>query len=812
MLRNYLKIAYRALRNQPITTAIHLLGLTLGLTTCLLIGLFLRNEWLFDRYHRHAGHVYRVNEVETTGAEVKTSGVTPYPLAPALRAEFGAKTEHTPVVARIHAEENTFVVLSPDKILSEKRVLFAEPQFFDLFDVEILSGNARAALAQPNQVILSESAARRYFGTANPVGKTFKLGSKTTVQVAGVMRDMPHQTHLNAPMLVSYLTLKNFFEWPLDQWGMRAGGSVYVRLPDGQTPVQFVPMLHQVARKYLKPDGQTVKDLTLQPLSAIHTQPGINGGLVGPVSPRSLGVFGAVGLFVLLLACVNFVNLSTARAMTRAREVGVRKSVGATSGQLIGQFLGEALWLTSTSAGLSLALAFFLLPVVSDFLEKPIPFSWPFALTVTGLLCLLTTLAAGLYPALVLAGVQPVKALKAKVLAAGTGRGWLRGGAIRQGLVVGQFTISLVLAVGVVVVFQQMKLFREKDLGFERKSVLTVDLPGFGANLTALRQAFEVIPAVETVSFNLGAPASHNDVGTGMLPDPTNKNRKIDVAIKLADANYLSTFGLKMVAGRFLTDHDTLEISEKLPREQRRYVFVVNETAVKAMGLSRPEQALGKRIQVGLNDIEAEIVGVVRDFHTTSLHEPVTPVVLLNYPSLYATIGLKLRTANYPATRTALEKAWKRLVPNAPFEAKFLDDDLQEFYAEEARQFTLLRIATGLALVICCLGLWGLSAFLIERRTKEIGIRKVLGANVAGIVALLSKDFLKLVGLAFVLAVPLAYYAMNLWLANFAYKISLGWWMFALVGGVALLVALLTVSFQSIKAALTNPIKSLRTE
>ncbi len=807
MLRNYLKIAFRALRKQPTTTAIHLLGLTLGLTTCLLIGLFLRHEWGFDRYHRFGERVYRVNLTERTGSDEKTSGITPYPLAPALRTEFAAGSGKPPVVARIHADEETFVVLSPQKILSEKRVLFAEPELLDLFDFEFISGNARAALGQPNQVILGESTARRYFGTANPMGKTFRLGPKTTVQVAGLMRDMPAQTHLQAAMLVSFSTMKTFFEWPLDQWGLRSAGGVYLRLPEGVSPSQFRAGLNRVARTYLQPDGQTKKSLNLQPLHDIHTQPAIEGGLIGPISPRYLWVFGAVGLFVLLIACINFINLSTARAMTRAREVGVRKSVGATGGQLVGQFLGEAFWLTALSAVLSVAVAHSLLPVVSDFLEKPIPFSWPGVLLFTALLTLLTTLAAGLYPAFVLARFNPVRALKSRVQTEGSGQGWLR-----QGLVVFQFGMSLVLAVGVVVVYQQMKLFREKDLGFRRDAVLTVDLPGFGQNVNALRRAFSEIPTVESVSLNLGAPTTTNNVDTEMIPDPTNPARRVNIDLKIVDASYITTFGLKMAAGRFLTDHDTLAISAKMESEDRNYVFVINETAVKSMGLSRPEQALGKRIVIGLNDIKAEIVGVVRDFNTASLHEPVKPVVLLTYPDLYATVGLKLRTTDYPTTIAALERVWKRLVPNAPFEAKFLDDDLQELYVEEARQFTLLRVAAGLALVICCLGLWGLSAFLIERRTKEIGIRKVLGANVAGIVALLSKDFLKLVGIAFVLAVPLAWYAMNQWLAGFAYKISIGWWVFALVGGMALTVALLTVSFQSVRAALMNPVKSLKTE
>jgi ABC-type antimicrobial peptide transport system permease subunit len=807
MLQNYLKIALRTLGKHPTTTAIHLLGLTVGLTTCLLIGLFLRNEWGYDRYHRHGERVYRVNVTQRTGTETATEGITPYPLAPALRTEFAASAGTTPTVARIHAEENTFVVLSPEKILPEDRVLFAEPELLDLFDYEFISGNPRAALAQPNQVFLSESTARRYFGAANPVGKTFKLGSKVTVQVAGVVQDPPVQSHLRAAMLVSYPTLKNYLEWPGDQWGVHLAGSTYVRLPENQNPNSVQPTLNRIVSKYVKPDGQTQVEYTLQPLHQIHFEPDIDGGLVGPISPKYLYVFGVVGLFVLLIACINFINLSTARALTRAREVGVRKSVGATGGQLIGQFLGEAGWLAMASGTLALGLTASLLPRVSDFLEKPFAADWPAVLVVTAVLVLLTTLAAGLYPAFVLARLSAVRALKSRVMREGSGTGWLR-----QGLVVFQFTVSLVLAVGVVVVYQQMKLFRETDLGFKKDAILTVDLPGPGQNLTVLRNELGRLPGVEAVSFGLGAPTSRNNFSTHLLPNPANPNDKVDISLKLVDSEYLRTYGLKLLAGRFLEPRDTLRIAFSTPREERRYVFVVNESTVKALGLTRPNQALGRRVEVGINDIEAEIVGVVRDFNVRPLHEPMRPVVLLNFPYFYQSVGLKLRTTNHPGTVAAIEQIWKRLVPNALFTPKFLDDDLQELYIEEARQFTLLRGAAGLALVICCLGLWGLSAFLIERRTKEIGIRKVLGANVTGIVALLSRDFLKLVGLAFVLSLPLAWYAMTQWLADFEYRTPIGWWVFALVGGLALVVALLTVSFQSVKAALMNPVKSLRTE
>ncbi|MFD1145184.1 ABC transporter permease [Larkinella insperata] len=803
MLRNYLKIAWRNLIKHPTTTGINIVGLTTGLATCLLIGLFIRNELSYDTYHAKSDRIYRVNIIRTTGAEVDRSGITPYPLAPAMRTDFA----DWPKIARIHADQDLTVLVSPEKVFSADNVVFAEPELLDLFDFTFLTGDGRAILSQPNQVILSETTARTYFGTVSPIGKTLRIGNDLTAVVKGVMQDIPAQSNLPASMLVSFSSMKTFFSFGIDEWGLRSGGSVFVALPAGRSPEDYADRLRQVEKKYFSGRDGDTSELVLQPLRDIHFNPTFEGTILTPaISPTYLYVFGAVGLFVLLIACVNFINMSTARAMTRAREVGVRKVIGATQGQLVAQFLSEAFWVTTFSAVLALLITYNVLPLVNDFMQKQIAFVWSESVLLLAVLALLTGLLAGLYPAFFLSRFQPVRVLKT---AAEPGRGgvaWLR-----QGLVVFQFTISLVLAVGVLIVYQQMSFFRQKDLGFSQKAILSVGLPKQN-DLNALRRSLQQVPGVEQVSLALGAPTSRNNFGTDIRLDPANPAKKVSIALKLADADYLNTYGLKLVAGRFFEHRDTLGMANSIPEEKRRYAFVVNENLVKTMGLAKPEQAVGRKIRLGLNDITAEIIGVVRDFHTSSLREPIVPMVMMNFPSFYYSAGLKLNTQDYARTLSAVETTWKKFYPDALFEAKFLDQSLQELYENEQRQFTLLRVFAGLALVICCLGLWGLASFIIERRTKEIGVRKVLGASVSSIVALLSRDFLKLVLVALVIATPIGWYAMESWLKEFSYRIEVEWWVFALVGTGAVLIAFLTVSFQSIKAALMNPVRSLKSE
>ena len=806
MLKNYLKIAWRNLAKYPTTTGINLIGLTLGLTTCLLILLFIQYEWRFDRFHPLGERVYRINEISKTGNDVEKSGIVPYPLGAAIRTDF----PDWPVVASIHAEENTSVVISPEKILSEERVLFAEPQLFDLFALKMRVGNPHTILEQPNQVILTESTARNYFGNASPIGKTFRLGQSVMLRVAGVMQDMSTQTHLNASMIVSYKTLKSYLTFDVSQWGLRSSGSVYALLPEGRTAEQYVGRLNQASKKYFDFEGKrgSTRSLALQPLQDIHLNPEYQGSVYVPaIAPTYLWVFGIIGLFVLLIACINFVNMATARATTRAKEVGVRKVIGATFGQLVGQFLGEAFWLSTLSAGMAVLLSYLVLPSLNDFLQKQILFDGPVVVGFMLVLALLTALSAGTYPAFFMAKLKPVKVLKSRTEVGRGSQGW-----VRQGLVVFQFSVSIILAVGVLVIYQQMKLFRQKDLGFSQEAIVNVAIPDAEKNTNAFRNSLLEIPGIEQISFAIGAPTSRNNFDTGLQADPGNPNQRININLKIADANYLQTYGLKLAAGRFFTDADTLAIAKTVPFKQRRYVFVVNEALTKALGYTKPEQILGRRVNVGLGDITAEIVGVIRDFHASSLREAIKPVVMLNFPTYYYSAGIKLQTKNYPAIMSAIERVYKQYYPNSLYEAEFLDQSLQKLYEEEARQFTLLRIFAGLALTICCLGLWGLATFTIERRTKEIGVRKVLGASTANVVTLLSKDFLKLVLVAILIGSPLAWYAMNQWLNDFAYKIDVEWWMFALTGVLAISIALLTVSFQSIRAAMMNPVKSLRSE
>jgi predicted permease len=804
MLHSYFTVALRQLRKHPSTSAIHLLGLTLGMTTCLLICLFLYHEWGVDRHQPQRERTFRVNLIERNQDQVGYSGVTPYPAGAALRTDF----PDWPVVARVHLEEEHFVVISPRKMLSEERILFAEPAFLDLFRVEMHSGDARKALVQPNQAILSEKTALRYFGSLEVIGRTFRLGEKTLLQVAGVMKDLPVQTNLPANLLVSYPTLKTFFNLDIDQWGFSSQGSVYVRLPEGATPGRYGDRLKRFVKKYLPAEGGQTWQLVLQPLREIHFDTQAGGtNFVPAISPVYLWTFGAIAVLVLLIGCINFINLSTARALVRAREVGIRKAIGATRQQLVYQFLGEAAWLTGLSALLALTLVSVVLPVVNDFLDKRIALPLPQAAAGVAGLAALTTLLAGLYPALFLSRFQPVKALKGRPQLGAGGTDWLR-----QGLIVFQFTISLVLAAGVVVIYQQLKLFREKDLGFRREAVLVTEVSNQTTKRPAFRDALLRIPGVEAVSFAIGAPTWENNFNSSLNPRPAAGDVTVDVNVKAADAGYAQTYGLKLLAGRFLEPRDTLTNAPGIPFPQRRYVFVVNEATVRAMGYRDPARAVGKRIKIGLNDITAPVVGVVKDFHSSSLHEAIKPAVIVNFPYFYGTAGLKLRTDNYPATLAAVERVCRQFDPNQLYKARFLDDSLADFYQEEARQFALLQVFAGLALLIGCLGLWGLSVFLIERRTKEIGVRKVLGASVVSLVALLSKDFIKLVLLAILLATPIAWYAMQSWLARFAYKITIGGWVFGGVGLVALALALLTVGYRAVRAARTNPVDSLRME
>lgn len=818
MIVNNLRIIVRRLGRQKLNTALHTVGLTLGISVCLLIGLFLRHELSFDGYHAKADRIYRINTTISDRGEDEHHFSSPSPLANALRAEI-PELEH---VARVQPNwGGCLIEITPQKRFEQDYVLLAEPALLDIFDIDVLQGNGHEALRNPFQALLTETAAKKFFGNEDPIGKTFKCENEYTFTVAGVVADQPGNTHLPFTVLLSFAEGIRFpgCDTSPMSWGNVSGGSTFVVLPENLRPADLKTRLQDIYDRNINKIADMPEWVRFyartQALNRIHLEPQWHGGgeWVKAVSPTWLWFFGSIGLAVLGLACVNFVNLSTAQAMQRSREVAVRKSIGARQGQLIGQFLGEALLLTTIAGALSVVIAIIALPELNELLDKKISFD---LLHSGGLLSallagiLLTGLLAGLYPAWALSRYQPASALKTSVATAGDHRS----AGLRKGLVVTQFTLSIGLLTALIIMSQQMQYFRNKNLGFDRENTVVVKIPEVSKQGVFAAELGK-IPAVSDVTF-FSTPPSHDQDGHwgtvmshGGQKDPAAKN----VTLIWADDHFSKLFNLKLLAGRFAAPNDTVYLSKPRPDGKISPLSIVNEKLVKEMGYASPEAALGKRFWTGMAGYWPEIIGVVADFNTASLHEAVKPTLITSIPQFQGQSGIKIRAnTDIPATLAAIERAWTKTFPNGLLDAQFLDDNIQSFYQAENRLYRLFQIFAGLAILISCLGLFGLATFSAEQRTKEIGIRKVLGANVAGITLLLTKDFLKLVVLAILIAAPAAWWGMNQWLADFAYRIEIQWWMIGLAGVSAILIASLTVSFQSIKAALTNPVKSLRSE
>lgn len=813
MLLNNLKLTLRRFGRQKLNTTLHIVGLTLGITTCLLIGLFLKYETTFDGYHDKADRTYRINSIWSEPNRLNFHFSTPLPLAKALRAEVsGVET-----VTLAHPQgARTIVEISPEKRFAQEHILIVEPDFLDVFKVEILrGGNGHEILRKPYQAILSEALAEKFYGKENPIGKTFLYKNKFTVTVAGLMKDLPTNTHLPASMLLSYAPDQKYMGTGLDGWTYVSGTSTFVVLSKNANLNTFQSQLTAIADKYVnakipKPEHYA---FDVQPLKNVHFETKYSGGgeWVKAVTTKWLWFFGIIGLSVLALACINFINLSTAQSITRAKEIGVRKTIGAGQAHLIRQFLFEAFALTTISGIFSLTITKLSLPLLNNLLDKGIPFDFfqtpvlPFAF-VAGLV--LTSLLAGIYPALMVTRFKPVSALKTGNATAGDQKTvWLR-----KGLVVTQFTISVGLLIAVALMAQQVQYLRNKNLGFDKENIVDIEIRD-AEKANVLTTELRKIPQIKDFAFATAPPSADGHWGTIMSKTNGEDPNRSEVTMIFCDDNYPKMYGLKLLAGRFNQGTDTVYFSETLPETQRVTKVVVNEKLLETMAFGKPTEAIGKKFWAGMNGGNMEIVGVMADFSAGSLHEAMKPLFITPIPKEFGQVSVKIEAgSDVPLTIAAIEKAWKTTYPEGVFAVKFLDAEIDAFYKAEIRLYTLFRIFAGLAMLISCLGLWGLASFAAQQRTKEIGIRKVLGASVAGIAALLSKDFLKLVMVAFVIASPIAYYLMHRWLQDFAYRITIGWWVFALIGFVAVLIALATVSFQAIKAAVANPVKSLRTE
>ncbi|KAA5542854.1 ABC transporter permease [Adhaeribacter rhizoryzae] len=810
MFKNYLKIAFRNMLRHKIYSFINLFGLTVGLTCCLLITLYITNELSYDKYHAKADRIYRVtrNFVNQDGTVNLHLGNIAPPFGPLLKSYFPDLEE----VVRI-LQNNAVVAVNPERTFNEEDIFFAEPAFFKVFTVPVLSGNPAKALDEPNTVMLTAEMAKKYFPNQNPVGQVLRMDSQLNLKVTGVYKSFPANSHFHPNFLVSFATLEDSAVFGRENLRTNYGSNnfaTYLLFPKDY-PVQNVEaQFPAFVDKSMPAEGaNAVKasswtNLFLQKLTDIHLYSHLDAELEENGDINTVYLFTAIALFILLIACINFMNLSTARSSIRAKEIGVRKVMGATQPKLVVQFLAESMIFAILAVLIALILTKLMLPVMNSFTDRELSFtiqnSWLLALAMVGLAALVGLLA-GSYPALFLASFQPVKVLKGKLT---TGKNSI---SLRKVLVILQFAISVVLLVSTAVVYKQLSYLRNRALGLDKDHIVNLNYNStqLGPKYEAFRQELLTNAAIKEVGRSIGVPSDRllNSMGNVKL-QTTDSMANSPVAFQYLgiDQDFIQTYKIKLLAGR--------NFSESYPTDDSM-AFLLNESGAQLLGLNNPQEGIGRSLEYG--NRKGRLVGVLQDFHFESMHEKIKPIIfIIPDGRQYSDISVKLQGNNIAEGLAHLEKTWKKFLPENPYDYNFLDESFGRLYEAEQKQGLLFTIFAGIAILIACLGLFGLASFATEQRTKEIGIRKVLGASVSGIVAMLSKDFLKLVLLANIIAWPLSWYGMHRWLQDFAYRTNISWWIFGVATVLALVVALLTVSFHAAKAAVANPVKALKTE
>jgi putative ABC transport system permease protein len=808
MFKNHFITAWRNIKKNKVFFTLNFIGLYVSVVVCLLIGLIILHETSFDKPAADDLSIYRIVRSDNSSNGKTYSPVTPYPLATALRAAMPGEK----LISQIHYQGNDLISFD-DKKFKETNIIFADSVFPKLFPLTVKKGSINRALGEPGFVILTETTAHKYFGEQNAIGKRIKIANLVDLEVAAVVADAPVNTHLPYNMLISFASLKPEFigGFPIDQWGLNAEGYTYIGLSNKNKIEHVETTLASLANEHVNNEKHgAIVSYALQSLPDIHfNQLYATGNPSYTISNEYLYLLSAIGLFLILAACINYTNLSTALAIKKSKEVGVRKTMGATRMHLIKQFLSETFLLTAlVFIAATLSVRFFL-PSVNSFLDKNIPLDWLHmnsAFFLIGL-WMAVSLFSGLYPAFVLSGFNPINALKNKIKPKNSVI------TLRRGLVAFQFLTAQVLIIAAIVVAKQMSFIQSKPLGFNKDNVVNISLPENNApQLKLLHDKLSDIAGINSVSFALAPPISDDQVGTSFNRREKYASEKMDVSVKPIDENYLKTYGLQLISGRWFNESDTRNIDNSIPDSLKHYAFVLNETAVKTLGFSSPQKALGQYVTFGVNDISAPVIGVVKDYNISSLHNAVTPVLMVEFPFFYYSVGIKLTGGYSTATLSAIEKAWTSVYPKYLFESSFLDERIAALYKNEKRTQQLFNLFTFLSIIINVLGLVGLLSLMIEQRAKEIGIRKVLGASIRDISFTLSKDFLLLIIVAFFIAAPVAWFLMNKWLQDFAYRTTISWWVFAVAVIAAIIVTSVAVAFQTIKAALANPVKSLRTE
>ncbi len=793
MFKNYFKIAFRNLWKNKVFSFINILGLMVGMTACFLIFLYVKFELSYDAFNTKADRIYRLVTDLKTPSDNLHIGSTSWAFAPKIKSELPEVQSFTRVSG------GSFLITKGDKKFQEDKMLFADSSLFHVFDFKLIKGNPQTALKYPYSIVLSETYAKKYFGNENPLGQTLLFsGDHIPATVTGVMKNIPDNSQIKTDFFVSMSTLTKKLNKGLDdQWG-NFGATSYLLLKPGTNASAFEKKLPALLRNWIGTDmdkAQMHYTLSLEPLRDVYLYSDRDGSKTGNI--RNVYIFSIIAIFILLIACFNFINLTTARASERAKEVGIRKVVGASKSQLGRQFIGESVLLCLMAFVLVIGLSALLLPSFNHLSGKIIShgiFSNFSYLILLFFASIGIGLLAGIYPALVLSSFKPIVVLKGR-FSTGT-----KGILLRKGLVVAQFTISIALIIGTIIVYSQMKYMRNQDLGFNKDQMIILDSNGDSSRF-AFKQTLLNIPNVKSVSLSSSAPGMGNSSAYSQIENKNGDMQVGTLARYAVDFDFIPQYKIKMVAGRAFSKDFATDTTQSI---------ILNETAVKQFGYSSPDQIIGKRFdQWGR---KGKVIGVMKDFHYRSLQENIKPLSMVIQPDAEDLVNINVAAADIPKTLAAIESKWKEMIPSRPFSYTFLDDTFNKQYLDEDRFEKLFFNFAILAIFISCLGLLGLASYSTIQRTKEIGIRKVLGASVSGITSLLSKDFIKLVLIALLIASPIAWFGMHTWLQGFAYRINIGWWVFILAGILAILIALLTVSFQAIKAALANPVKSLRSE
>jgi len=808
MVRNYLKIAIRNLLKYRFISFINLFGLTVGLTCCLLITTYILNELSYDKYNKNADNIYRVTRTfkNTNGAiSLKLSTVSP-PFGYYFPSEFPQIEKMTRLLQNgpIPARYN-------DKIFNEQGMYFADENLFDVFSLQSIKGNPKTALSEPFSLMLTEKMAKKYFGDEDPINKVIRFNSQFDCKVSGIYKEFPSNSHLHPEMLVSFNTLKDSVVYGEEglrtNWGNNSFFT-YLLLPPNFKAANLEKLFpafldKHMANQYKGNKPSKLTELELQKLTDIHLYSHTDYEAEPNGDISRVYIFSAIALFILLIACINYMNLSTARSALRAKEIGIRKVIGARKKELILQFLSESVIICFTATIIAMLLTWLSIPWLNKVSGQQLAFQT--LLQAKILIPLLITpfvigIVSGIYPALFMSSFQPVKTLKGLFKVGG------RSISFRKALVVTQFAISIILIITTFIVFQQLHYIQTRALGFDKERVVTMNYTNeVGKQYESFRTELLQNTSFKDVARSSRIPTGRllDNMGASVPNGDSLQPVVADIKYVNCDYDFLNTFGIPLAAGRFFSrDYGTDTLN-----------YILNQTAIKAIGWKSDQDAVGKDFVYG--GTKGHVVGVMKDFHFESMHQAIVPMVLIMLPprnTYFNNVSIKISGGNTAAAIATMQRTWKKFFPETPFEYTFLDENFNKLYQSEQRQATIFTSFACIAIFIACLGLFGLSAFAISQRIKEIGVRKVLGASIGGLVGLLAKDFLKLVAVAAVMAFPIAWYAMHSWLKDFAYRVDIQWWVFIAAGLLAALIAFVTVSFQAIKAALANPVKSLRTE